>query len=104
MFSSLRCGCSLRCRAFAMGACGPGNVGGKGLSIRPHDAILEVFLLPDGDGALQGVDEPAAGVECGTTMGGCDDDQNAGFSNFETSEAGDECDAPKRGFGQGPGR
>src|SRR5580658_6308421 len=62
------------------------NFHGKRLAIGPNCAILEIFLLPDGDGALEGIDEPAAGVKCRRAMGGCDDHQHAGFANLQPSQ------------------
>ena len=53
-----------------MGALGAGNLIREGLTISPDGAIFEIFFLPDGHGALEGIDEPAAGIERGTAMGG----------------------------------
>src|SRR5215469_8464741 len=39
----------------------PPNFFGKRLAVRPDGSVFEVLLLPDGDGLLQGIDQPAAG-------------------------------------------
>ena len=51
-----------------MAAFDPGNPGWKGLAIRPDRAILKIFFFPDGYGALECVNEPAAAIESGCTM------------------------------------
>jgi len=46
-------------------------------------AIGVVFLFPDGDGGLDGVDDGAAGVEGRITVGGGDGDADGDFTNLE---------------------
>src|ERR1700731_4849971 len=60
---------------------------GKGLAVGPYCAVFKILLLPDGDRALERVNQPAASVERSRAMGGGDHDQHAGFANFEASEA-----------------
>src|SRR5215475_7684374 len=60
---------------------------GKRLAIGPDCAIFEIFLLPDWNGALQRVNQPAARLECGGAMGGKDRDQNATFADLDPPQA-----------------
>ena len=53
------------------------------LSIGPNRAIFEVLLLPDGHGAFERVDKPAAGIKGGGAMSGGDRDQHAGLADLE---------------------
>ena len=64
-----------------------GLVRGKWLAVGPTGSVLKEFLFPDWHTLLQGVDEPAAGVECRPAMGAGDNDQHAGFADFEASDA-----------------
>src|SRR5580704_1784290 len=75
-----------------MAAFSGGESGGKRLTIGPNCAVLEVFFLPDGNGAFQGVDEPAAGLESGGAVGRSDHDGNAGLADLETAETVHEGD------------
>ena len=59
------------------------DFGGEGFAIGPDRSIGKIFLLPDGNGPLQSVDQPAAGVECGGAMGRGNHDQHAGFANLQ---------------------
>src|SRR5204863_61844 len=52
----------LRCTLPRLGASGTGNLGRERLAIRPNRPILKIFLLPDGHGPLERVDQPMAGV------------------------------------------
>src|SRR6266446_931289 len=79
----------LRCRFRAWRR--PGY-GGK-LAVGPDGAVFEVFFLPDGHGALEGVDGEAASVKGGGAVGGADDDEDAGFADLEAAEAVDHGDA-----------
>ena len=58
---------------------------GRPFAIGPDGAVFEIFLFPDGDGALESVDGVAASVESGQTMGSADGDEHAGFANFEAA-------------------
>src|SRR5258707_6705512 len=88
-----------------MAAWSPLNFIGERLAVSPHRAVLKIFLLPDGDGALEGVNQPAASVERSSTMGGCDHDQHAGFANFEAPETVHEGDIANLKMTQGlPGQ
>ena len=66
--------------------------GGKRLAGGPYGAVGKGLLLPDGDRVLEGVDEPAAGFEGLSAMGGSDDDEHAGFADLEAAEAMDDGD------------
>jgi len=69
---------------------------GKGLAVGPCGAVGELLLLPDGNGFLEGIDDPAAGVEGGAAMGGGDRDEDAGFADGEAAEAMDDGDVAGR--------
>lgn len=60
--------------------------GGREFAVGPDGAVFEVLLLPDGNGALEGVNGEAAGVESGGAMGRADGDEDAGFADFEAAE------------------
>src|SRR5579872_3869505 len=62
------------------------------LTVGPDRSILEEFFLPDGHRLLEGVDEPAAGVEGRCAVRREDGDQDARFANFQMAEAMDERD------------
>src|SRR5438105_2374825 len=78
-------GCSLRCRAPRMGARRGCDLRRKRLAICPNRAIFEEFFFPDRHSALQGVDQPAAGIECRGAMGRGNNNQDAGLANFQVS-------------------
>jgi hypothetical protein len=63
------------------------------LAVGPGGAIGEVFLFPDGDGALKRVDRKAASVESGGSMWRADGDEDAGLADFESAEAMRDGDA-----------
>src|ERR1700733_447157 len=77
---------------------------GRGLAVRriarcggnvafgPDGAVGEIFLLPDGPGAFEGIDREAAGIECGGAMRRTDDDEDAGFAEVQAAEAMDDGD------------
>jgi hypothetical protein len=65
-----------------------GWCGGQ-FSVGPDGAIFEELLLPDGDGALEGVDGEAASVKGCGAMGGAYGDEDAGFADFKAAEAVD---------------
>src|SRR2546430_11919106 len=67
------------------------DVLGKWFAVRPNSAVFKVFFLPDGDGALESVDEPATRVECGGAMRRSDDDENTGFADFDPPQAVHDC-------------
>src|SRR6267143_5400419 len=60
---------------------------GRKFAVGPDGAVLEIFLLPDRDRALEGVDGIAAGVEGCGPMRGTDRAEDAGVSDFEAAEA-----------------
>ncbi len=60
---------------------------GREFAIGPDSAVFKVLLLPNGNGALKGVNGEAAGVKGGTAMGRADRDEDAGLADFETAEA-----------------
>ncbi len=66
---------------------GSGGWCGGQFPISPDGAVLEEFLFPDGDDALEGVDGEAAGVEGASAMRSTDGDEDAGFTDFEATEA-----------------
>src|SRR5208283_2451223 len=53
----------------------------KRLAIRPDCPIIEKLFLPDGNRLLQSIDQPAAGVQGGGAVGGCNHNIDAGFAN-----------------------
>ncbi len=55
--------------SFAASPAGRVNIGWEWFPRCPNSAILEKFLFPDRHRALEGVDEPAAGIEGGSAMG-----------------------------------
>src|SRR5256885_8954566 len=65
----------------------PGNFWREGIAVGPHGAVLEVLLLPDGDSALESINQPAASVECGRAVRRCDRDQHAGFADLQAAQA-----------------
>ena len=99
---------SLRCVARVRGCLGreicAGNFGRKGLTVGPDRAIFEVLFLPDGHGAFERVDQPAAGVESGGAMGRGDHDQHAGLADLEAAKAVHEGDIANLELLAGPGR
>ena len=56
-------------------------------AIRPYGSANEIFLLPDGHGALEGVNRIAAGIERRRPVRGTHRDQHAGLADFKTAEA-----------------
>ena len=74
-------------------ACVNRNGGGEGLAIRPDRAIGKGLALPDGDGLLEGVDDPAASLEALAAMAGSDNDEHTGVAYFVMAEAVDDGDA-----------
>ena len=67
--------------------------GGRQFAVGPNGAIFEILLFPDGDGAFEGVDGEAAGVEGGGAMRGADGDEDAGFADFQAAETVGDGDA-----------
>src|SRR6058998_2587773 len=65
-------------------------------ALRPHGAVLEVLLLPDGNDLLEAVDRVVTRVERGSTVPGGDDDGDAGLTDFEPPQAMDHADAVDR--------
>jgi hypothetical protein len=63
-----------------------GWCGGQ-FALSPNGAALEEFLFPDGDGVFEGVDGEAAGIEGSSAMRCADGDEDAGFTDFEATEA-----------------
>ena len=62
-------------------------------AVGPHRAVLEIFLLPDGHSALESINGKAAGVKRGGSVGRAYGDDHAGFADFKTAEAVNNCDA-----------
>ena len=60
---------------------------GRYFAVRPHSSILEILLLPDRNGALEGVDREPASIESSWPMGGTDGDEHTGFSDFEPPQS-----------------
>src|SRR6202789_2369697 len=60
-----------------------GNFRRKRFAIGPNCAIFEIFLLPDGNGAFEGVDEPAASVKGRRAMGGRRNHQHACLADLQ---------------------
>src|SRR6266545_8267813 len=56
------------------------------LKADPDLPVLEVLLLPDGNGALQGVDRELAGFEGVLAVGGGDGDQHARLADLQPSD------------------
>ncbi len=67
-----------------------GEFGREGIALSPDGTILEEFLFPDRDCLLEGVDKPAARIEGGGAVGGCDSNENTGFTDLETTKAMNE--------------
>ena len=74
LFRSLRCAVEYRAARWQNLTL---NFSGKRFTIRPYRAILKMLLLPDGNGTLEGINQPTAGVECGGAMGACHHDEHA---------------------------
>jgi hypothetical protein len=55
---------------------------GKRFAVGPNRAILEIFLFPNGHGALQRVNEPPASIKGGCTVRRGYRDQDARFPDF----------------------
>ncbi len=70
-----------------MAAFAAGKARRKRLAIGPDGAVLEVFFLPDGHGAFQSINEPAAGFESGGAVGRGDHNGDAGLADLQTAEA-----------------
>ena len=66
---------------------------GRQLAIGPYRAVFKVLLLPDRDGALQGVDGETAGVKGGGTMRSADGDEDAGFADLQAAQSVRDGDA-----------
>ena len=60
---------------------------GREFAIGPDGAVFEILFLPDGNGALKGVNGEAAGVKGGSAMRGANGYEDTGFADFETAEA-----------------
>src|SRR5437667_6579086 len=56
------------------------------LEADPHFPVLEVLLLPDGNGALQRIDGELAGLEGILAMGGGNRDEHAGLADLQPSD------------------
>src|SRR6266852_9139003 len=63
------------------------------LPFDPDFAVFEEFFFPDGGHLFEFVDGVMAGVECGSTMGRCNNDGDAGFADVEMAQAMDHGDA-----------
>src|SRR5438270_13097140 len=51
------------------------------LTIGPYSPVFKIFLLPDGNGLFQGVNQPATGLKSLAPMGRGHHNQHAGFAN-----------------------
>src|ERR1700693_4026922 len=60
---------------------------GRKLAVGPDGAVFEVFLFPNRNRALEGIDGVAAGVERRGPVRGADRDEHAGLADFEAAEA-----------------
>src|ERR1700688_1850433 len=85
---------SLRCRTCYRGALGgricTRNFRRERFAVGPNGTVLEIFLLPDRDGAFECVDQPAAGLEGRRTMRRSNHDQHAGLADLEPSQPMDD--------------
>src|SRR6266568_2654584 len=90
----VRTGRPVRCGMRFGAASGPRicawNFRWEGLAVGPDGAVFEVLLLPDGHGALEGVDEPSTGLKRGRSMRRSNRDQHAGLANFKTPQPVDD--------------
>src|SRR4030088_1701538 len=77
------------------------NFIGEGFTVGPYSAVLKILLLPDGNGAFERVNQPAASVERSGTVSRGNHDQHAGFANFEASKAVHEGDIANLKLPQG---
>jgi hypothetical protein len=75
--------------------------GGNGSPCAQTAPSFEEFLLPDGHGLLEGVDEPAAGVEGGGAVRGGDGNDDGGFADVEAAEAMDDGEIADGVVGEG---
>jgi hypothetical protein len=55
-------------------------------AVSPNRAILEVFLFPDGNSALESINGEAAGIEGRGAMGCADGNEHAGFTDFKAAK------------------
>src|SRR5450432_1266836 len=74
---------------------------GKGLAISPDRAVDKELLLPNRNGALESVDEPAAGIESRTPVSRRHSNKNAGFANLQATQSMDQSYIPDLKVGQG---
>src|SRR5437867_3504841 len=65
------------------------NLFWKWLSVCPHRSIFKMFFLPNGHRLLQRINQPAAGIHRLSAVGGCNGDEDAGLSNFQTAKSMD---------------
>src|SRR5712691_13277194 len=84
-----------RCRASTLGCWfrrGGRRRGRWEFAVGPDGAIREVFLFPDGDGALESVNGEAAGVKSGSAVWRADGDEYAGFTDLQAPQTVDDDD------------
>src|SRR5580700_12340972 len=74
---------SLRCEVRSGAALRTRNFCRKRLAVSPHRSILKVFFLPDGHGALERINQPAASIERRRAVGGSDHHQHAGLADLQ---------------------
>src|SRR4030095_14166784 len=65
---------------------------GRKLPSGPHGAVDKVFLVPDGDRLLQGVDRVTASIESRSPVGRANRYKHAGFTNLQAAQAVDQGD------------
>src|SRR5439155_23607651 len=73
------------------------STGSAALQADPHLAVLEVLLLPHGDGALERVDRVATGLEGVAAVRGGHGDQHGRFADLEPADTMQHGDAAHAG-------
>src|SRR5215471_16784743 len=80
----------------SMGFCA--NIFRKRLAIGPYCTVLKILLLPDGDGLLKSINQPAAGVKSLAAMGRAHHHQHAGLANLQPAQTVYDPDVANREF------
>src|SRR5439155_1236322 len=84
---------SIAWRRMVRSAAGTRSTGSAALQADPHLAVLEVLLLPHGDGALERVDRVATGLEGVAAVRGGHGDQHRRFADLEPADTMQHRDA-----------